>query len=88
MMSAALPCSVALTAARSLNARIDGFEAAGRTFGGATCHPARMNGRDCHLIRPDRSHYKDVVEFIAPERLRDALRLEDGVTVRIDFEEP
>ena len=68
--------------------RIDGFEASGRTFGGATCHPARMNGRPCHLIRPDRSHYKDVVEFIAPERLRDALRLVDGQTVRVEFEEP
>lgn len=68
--------------------RIDGFEASGRTFGGATCHPARMNGRPCHLIRPDRSHYKDVVEFIAPERLRDSLHLADDQTVRVEFEEP
>jgi riboflavin kinase, archaea type len=68
--------------------RIDGFEASGRTFGGATCHAARMNGRPCHLIRPDRSHYKDVVEFIAPERLRDALHLVDGQSVRVEFEEP
>ncbi len=68
--------------------RIDGFEAAGRTFGGATCYPARLNGRRCHLIRPDRSHYQDVVEFIAPERLRTRLRLKDGDAVRAELEEP
>ncbi|MGP8077483.1 MAG: DUF120 domain-containing protein [Thermoplasmata archaeon] len=68
--------------------RIDGFPAAGRTFGGATCYTARINGRACHLIRPDRSHYKDVVEFIAGECLREALRLKDADPVRVDIEEP
>ncbi|MGB6500454.1 MAG: DUF120 domain-containing protein [Thermoplasmata archaeon] len=68
--------------------RIDGFQASGRTFGGATCFSARIGGRPGHLIRPDRSHYKDVVEFIAPERLRDALRVKDGDSVRVDLEEP
>ncbi len=67
--------------------RIDGFEAAGRTFGGATCYPARLNGRSCHLIRPDRSHYQDVIEFIAPERLRTRLRLKDGDRVKAALEE-
>jgi riboflavin kinase, archaea type len=68
--------------------RIDGFEASGRTFGGATCFPARMNGHPCHLIHPDRSHYQDVVEFIAAERLRDVLSLRDDDPVEIDLEEP
>lgn len=68
--------------------RIDGFHAAGRTFGGATCYAARVNGRPCHLIRPDRSHYKDVVEFVAPESLREALRLKDDDAVRVEVEEP
>jgi riboflavin kinase, archaea type len=67
--------------------RIDGFEADGRTFGGATCYPARLNGRRCHLIRPDRSHYQDVVEFVAPERLRTRLKLQDGHVVRAELEE-
>jgi riboflavin kinase, archaea type len=67
--------------------RIDGFESGGRTFGGATCYPARLNGRPCHLIRPDRSHYQDVVEFVAPERLRTRLRLKDGTKVAADLEE-
>ncbi len=68
--------------------RIDGFEAGGRTFGGATCFPARMNGHPCHLIHPDRSHYQDVVEFVAAERLRDVLSLHDDDAVRVDLEEP
>jgi riboflavin kinase, archaea type len=67
--------------------RIDGFQASGRTFGGATCFAARMNGRSCHLIHPDRTHYKDVVEFVAADCLREKLHLKDGDTVTIDLEE-
>ncbi|HXW67691.1 MAG TPA: DUF120 domain-containing protein [Thermoplasmata archaeon] len=67
--------------------RIDGFEASGRTFGGATCFPARLNGHPCHLIHPDRSHYRDVVEFVAAEFLRDALRLKDDDPVEVEVEE-
>ena len=68
--------------------RIDGFQASGRTFGGATCFPARMNGHACHLIHPDRTHYQDVVEFVAADCLREALGLHDDDRVRLDIEEP
>lgn len=68
--------------------RIDGFQASGRTFGGASCFRSRVNGRSCHLIRPDRSHYQDVVEFIAAESLREALGLKDSDTVTLEIEEP
>lgn len=67
--------------------RIDGFQASGRTFGGATCYSARIQGRKCHLIRPDRTHHTDVAEFIAPESLRESLELKDGATVRVTLEE-
>ena len=67
--------------------RVDGFHASGRTFGGATCFPARLNGHPCHLIHPDRSHYKDVIEFIARDCLREALHLKDNDTVAIAIEE-
>lgn len=67
--------------------RIDGFQASGRTFGGATCYPARLNGRKCHLIAPDRSHYQDVVEFIAPVYLRGALHLKDQDRVTVELDE-
>jgi riboflavin kinase, archaea type len=68
--------------------RIDGFHASGRTFGGATCFPATLNGHACHLIHPDRSHYKDVVEFVAAECLREALPVKDGDAVEVAIEEP
>jgi riboflavin kinase, archaea type len=68
--------------------RIDGFQASGRTFGGASCFRSRINGHSSHLIRPDRSHYQDVIEFIAPESLRETLHLKDGDQVRVEIEEP
>jgi riboflavin kinase, archaea type len=77
-----------LGGARSWNGvRIDGFEASGRTFGGATCFTAKVNGRACHAIVPDRTHHQDVVELIAAEKLRDRLHLADGDTVAIELTE-
>jgi len=67
--------------------RIDGFPAGGRTFGGATCYGARLSGRPCHLIVPDRTHHRDVVEFIAKEFLREALHLTDGDLLDVEIEE-
>lgn len=67
--------------------RIDGFQASGRTFGGATCYAARIDGHRCHLIRPDRTHHTDVAEFVSAENLREALRLRDGSPIRIALEE-
>ncbi|MCI4346484.1 MAG: DUF120 domain-containing protein [Thermoplasmata archaeon] len=67
--------------------RIDGFSASGRTFGGATCLVARMNSQPCHLITPDRSHYTDVIEFVAPVELRKVLSLKDGQPVTLEIEE-
>ncbi len=67
--------------------RIDGFQAGGRTFGGATCFAAKLNGRAGHLILPDRTHYEDVVELIAPVYLRETLRIKDDDQVNVEVEE-
>jgi riboflavin kinase, archaea type len=67
--------------------RIDGFKASGRTFGGATCLPARLGGRSCHAIVPDRTSHQDVVEFIAPEFLRGALTLKDNDPIDVEIVE-
>jgi riboflavin kinase, archaea type len=67
--------------------RIDGFQAAGRTFGGATCFDATLGGRRCHWIVPDRTHHTDVAEFIAPEFLREALPAKDGDAVAVEIRE-
>lgn len=68
--------------------RIDGFTAAGRTFGGATCYPSRLSGRACHLIFPDRTHYSDTAELIAPVELRKVLKLKDKDPVTMEVGTP
>ena len=67
--------------------RIDGFQASGRTFGGATCYVARLGGKPCHLIVPDRTHHKDVAEFVAPVFLREALQVKDDDPIEVEVEE-
>lgn len=57
---------------------IEGFEAEGRTFGGVTCHPARIGEHECAVILPNRSHYTQTLEVIAPVNLRELLGCSDG----------
>ncbi|HZY92759.1 MAG TPA: DUF120 domain-containing protein [Thermoplasmata archaeon] len=67
--------------------RIDGFQASGRTFGGATCFPTRLKGQVCHLIVPDRTHYQDVIELVAAVSLRETLDLKDNDPIDVEVEE-
>ncbi|HJQ93968.1 MAG TPA: DUF120 domain-containing protein [Candidatus Thermoplasmatota archaeon] len=69
---------------------IEAFQAEGRTFGGVTCHPARVGPTaadkepiDCAAILPHRSHYTTTIELIAPVRLRDALPCVDGQRLEV-----
>lgn len=72
---------------------IDSWAEGDRTFGAATCYPARLeaDGRSyepTHVIVPDRTHHDEAkLELIAPEKLRDALALDDGDTVSIHLVE-
>lgn len=70
---------------------IEGWENDDRTYGPAYCYPATVTAGDAsfdeaHVITPERTHHgDDHLELIAPEKLRDALDLEDGteVTTRV-----
>ena len=62
---------------------IHGFVSEGRTFGDVLGIPADIEGIECALIVPKRTHYSDVVEIIAPVKLRDALSLKDGGEVKL-----
>ncbi|MFT4932610.1 MAG: riboflavin kinase [Natronomonas sp.] len=69
---------------------IEGWRDEDRTYGPASCYPAVIEGTDgdrydgSHVIVPDRTHYdEDRLELIAPDRLRDALDLEDGDRVTV-----
>ena len=72
---------------------IDGWEDDDRTFGPATCYAATVefDGQSydtTHIIVPERTHHDETqLEIIAPDRLRDALDLDDGDTVSVRVEE-
>jgi riboflavin kinase len=65
---------------------IDGFEANGRTFGGAKCFPSNLKGIRCAVIIPIRTHYTDTVEVISKEYLRGRLGIADGDSVTLELE--
>lgn len=69
---------------------IDEFADKDRTYGGAKCYRALVNGKIAGaIVVPIRAHYgEDVIEIIAAENLRKSLRLKDGdvVNVRVPFD--
>ncbi len=65
---------------------IEGFEAAGRTFGGAKCFPATVKGVRCAVILPIRTHHSDIIEVISKEYLRGRLGIADGDPVELEVE--
>jgi riboflavin kinase, archaea type len=60
------------------------FQDEGRTFGAVRCFPARLGGIEAGVVFPLRGHHRDVLEVVAPVRLRDALGLQDGDEVAIE----
>jgi len=73
---------------------IDGWEDDERTYGPAVCYPAVIETQDgeiyeqAHTIAPDRTHHEeDQLEIIAPDKLREALGLDDGDHVTVHVEE-
>ncbi|VVB98806.1 Riboflavin kinase [uncultured archaeon] len=72
----------------SSGALISGFQTSKRLFGDIIAYRAVINERvRGALIVPARTHYgPDVIELIAKENLRKALRLKDGDEVRVSIE--
>jgi riboflavin kinase len=66
-----------------LNITITGFEDAGRTFGNGKCFLCDIQGIECAIMQPNRSHYENVIEIISKFYLRDRLKLKDGDVVEI-----
>lgn len=64
---------------------IKGFKTKERTFGDVKAFKCKINGIECAIVLPKRTHYpKDVLEIIAPVRLRDFLKLKDGDWVEVE----
>ncbi|WP_424017186.1 DUF120 domain-containing protein [Halorientalis pallida] len=72
---------------------IEGWEDDERTYGPAFCYPASVEVGDsiyepAHVIAPERTHHdEDQLEVIAPEKLREAIGLEDEDEVIINVTE-
>ncbi len=66
---------------------IHGFSDGERTYGGGKCYPVMIDGTEAAVVVPERTHYpNDLIEVIAPVKLRDTLALKDGDHVNIRIE--
>lgn len=71
---------------RAANIEIESFSNKRRSYGGAKCIRALMNGEEVVIIFIERTHYsKDVIEVVAPIYLRERFGLKDGdkVTLKV-----
>lgn len=64
--------------------QVEGFKTSERTFGQVKVFPAKLKGKKAALILPLRGYYTDVVELIAPKKLRESLKLDDGDVVQVE----
>ncbi|MBI3412809.1 MAG: DUF120 domain-containing protein [Candidatus Aenigmarchaeota archaeon] len=64
--------------------QIEGFKDDKRTYGGADCYKAAINGVDAAVLVIERTHHPaDVIEVISQHFLRKKLKLKDGSEVKI-----
>ncbi len=64
--------------------QIDGFKDEKRTYGGANCYRATIDGAEAAILIIERTHHPvGIVEVISPHFLRKKLKLKDGSAVKI-----
>ncbi len=77
------------SALRMLRARdgilIKGFESDDRSYGDVKAFKCLLNGTPCAAIFPYRSVYRDVLEIISSDFLREKFELKDGDEVIVHF---
>lgn len=64
---------------------IEGFSSDDRTYGAVKAFKCKIQNIDCALIFPYRSIYRDVMEIISSEYLREKLNLKDEDTLKVEF---
>ncbi|MHA1259969.1 MAG: DUF120 domain-containing protein, partial [Candidatus Heimdallarchaeaceae archaeon] len=67
---------------------IEGFVEESRTFGDVICYPLYIPGREIKLagIVPRRTHYgTNTLELISDVFLREALKVEDGDEITVEY---
>ncbi len=69
----------------SSDIRISGFTDRNRTFGSGSCFNVAISDLIGAVIVPERTHYpEDIIEIIAPVKLRDYLNVKDGSIVQVE----
>ena len=64
---------------------IEGFSTEDRTFGEVKAFKCRVNGVEGAIVIPKRTHYpSEILEIIAPVKLREKLGLKDGDIVEVE----
>jgi riboflavin kinase len=64
---------------------IAGFTSENRTFGRGSCFNVRVKDVMGAVVVPERTHYpEDIIEIIAPVKLRDYLNIDDGSSVEVE----
>jgi len=64
--------------------QVEGFKTSERTFGPVKFFSGKLKGKRVALVLPIRSHYTDVVELVAKEKLRKSLGLKDGAKIEVE----
>lgn len=64
---------------------IDKFVKNGIEYGKVKCFPIKFFNEDAFLLLPEKSRYKDIVEIIAKENLREKYDIKDGDEIEINF---
>jgi riboflavin kinase len=65
---------------------IPGFSNGIRTYGAVKAFRARIRGVEGAVVMPERTHHPtDVIEVVAPVKLRDVLGLKDGDRIEIEI---
>lgn len=62
---------------------IKGFKKGKKTFGDVLCYRAQVSGIKCGLVMPKLSKHFGVAEVISSVKLRTALKLKDGDSVKV-----
>lgn len=63
---------------------VEGFVSKNRTFGSVKFFPARLDRVTGAVVFPERSHHRDIVEFIASKNLRRTLGLQNNSVVEVE----
>jgi len=64
---------------------INGFKSESRTFGAVKAFKCKIRNLEGAVVLPERTHYSNVIEIIAPVSLRKELGLKDGDIVEVEI---